>query len=374
MKRYVYADNAATTRLDPEAFEAMRPYLLDEFANASQPYSFSRTAKDALKGARNTIAQCINARPDEIFFTSGGTESDNWAIKGSVGAGQALVASSIEHHAVLNSCRAMERLGHPLFYVPPDRNALVSPAKLNAVMTEQVGLVSVMFANNEVGAIEPVGALGRVAHEYGALFHTDAVQAVGHVKVDVKALDVDLLSASAHKFHGPKGIGFLYVKSGTPMRAYLDGGRQERGLRAGTENIASVVGMATALKNSCKTMQATADLLTTLENALLEGLYAAKLDFLRNAAEVDRLPGVISLSFPDADGEVILHRMDLLGVCVSTGAACDSEYVTVSHVLQAIGVPEEYARGTIRVSLGGNNTIRDVETIVSALRKILCRA
>ena len=372
-KRYIYADNAATTKLDYDAFEAMKPYLLHEFGNASQPYSFSRSAKVALKEARATIAECIHAQPDEIFFTSGGTESDNWAIKACVASGEELITSSVEHHAVLNACSSMERLGHSVFYIVPDHNAVVSPSKLKATLTENTRIVSIMFANNEIGTIEPIQELCHIAHQNGTLFHTDAVQAVGHVKINVKELGVDLLSASAHKFHGPKGIGFLYIKKGTQMLPLLDGGRQENGLRAGTENIASIVGMATALKNSCAVIEATVRSISDLENALLKKLYAMKLDFLHNGSAADRLPGIISLSFPNVNGETLLHRMDLLGICVSTGSACNSGNEEISHVLKAIAVPKEYVKGTIRISLGKDNTIEDVDAIASALYKILVK-
>ena len=254
MKRMIYADNAATTQLDHDAFEAMKPYLLEEFGNASQPYSFARSAKKALKEARETIAQLIGATPEEIFFTSGGTESNNWVIKGSAFSDsqkRATITSSIEHHAILRPCADIERMGYPVAYLPVDATGSVSAQALSEFITNDTRLVSIMMANNEIGSIQDISALSSVAHSHGAVFHTDAVQAVGHVEIDVNTLGVDMLSASAHKFNGPKGIGFLYVRKNTPLAAYASGGSQESNMRAGTENIASIVGMAVALKKMC---------------------------------------------------------------------------------------------------------------------------
>ena len=373
MAKNVYADNAATTKLDTEAFEAMKPWLLDEYGNASQPYSFSRKPKEALKEAREIIAECINAFPEEIFFTSGGTESDNWALKGTMfvyGDNRTLITSQIEHHAILHSAAAIEKMGYPVVYLPADSTCTILPSALEAIISDRTKLVSVMFSNNEVGSIQPIRELATIAHKYGALFHTDAVQAVGHVPIDVNELNIDLLSASAHKFNGPKGIGFLYVKKGTPLNSFNDGGAQEAGLRAGTENIASIIGMAIALKANCENMSRHRDYLLQLESELLSGLKQAGLVFIRNGA-IKHVPGNVSLSFRHADGEMLLHRMDLMGICISTGSACDSKNTQVSHVLKAMHVPEEYAKGTIRISLGKENTIEDIETIVTSIKKIL---
>ena len=369
----IYADNAATTRLAPEALDAMMPYLQDKYGNASQPYSFSRTAKKALKQARETIAACINAEPEEIYFTSGGTESDNWAIKGTMfvyGDQRALVTSQIEHHAILNSAAAVERMGYPVAYLPVDSTGTILPEVLSSFITEQTKLVSVMFSNNEVGTIEPIKELAKIAHKNGALFHTDAVQAVGHVGINVKALDIDLLSASAHKFNGPKGIGFLYIKSGTQLNPFNDGGAQEFGQRAGTENVAAIVGMAEALKKNCAEIAQNSAYLYELEQALISKLRAANLDFIRNGAQ-DHIPGKISLSFRNSSGEMLLHRLDLKGICVSTGSACDSKNTQISHVLQAMNVPKDYAEGTIRISLSKQNTLEEINTIATALTNIL---
>lgn len=369
----IYADNAATTQLSPEALAVMMPYLQNEYGNASQAYSFSRGVKNALKKARITIAACINAHPEEIFFTSGGTESDNWALKGTMfvyGDCRTLITSQIEHHAVLHSAYAIERMGYPVVYLPVDSFGIVRPDTLEKQITSNVKLVSVMLSNNEVGTIEPIKELAAIAHGHGALFHTDAVQAVGHIKIDVKELNVDLLSASAHKFNGPKGVGFLYIKKGTEIKCFNDGGAQEFGYRAGTENIAGIVGMAEALKHHCETVSEDSDYLLALEEFLLFKLTKSSLDYRRNGSK-NHIPGNISLSFRDANGEMLLHRLDLKGICVSTGSACDSKNTQISHVLRAMNIPLEYAEGTIRISLSKDNSFEDVEKIADAIISIL---
>lgn len=376
MKQFIYADNAATTKLDIDAFEAMKPFLLDEYGNASQLYSFARKPKQALKEARAIIAQCINAEPDEIFFTSGGTESDNWAIKGTVFTDyekHAVITSHIEHHAVLRACEDIEKLGYPVAYLPVTNAGVVTEASLNSVITPHTRLVSVMLANNEIGTIEPIKSLCEVAHSNGALFHTDAVQAVGHIHIDVKELGVDMLSASAHKFNGPKGIGFLYIKKGTPISSYLSGGAQELGMRAGTENVASIVGMAVALKNNCDHLDESIRYIARIESRLIDNLTSSGLDFVRNGDSY-HIPGNVSLSFKCTDGEALLHRLDLMGISVSTGAACDTVNTQVSHVLNAIHASPDYAKGTIRISLSKENTLSEIDCIAKAIIKILTKA
>lgn len=373
MKQYVYADNAATTKIDKDAYDAMIPYILEEYGNASQPYAFSRTPKRALQESRETIASCIGASPEEIFFTSGGTESDNWAIKSVVSSSDAknkIVTSMFEHHAVLHSFTTMERNGCQAEYLQPNSNGEVTVEELRRRLKEGTALVSIMFANNEIGSIQPIKELCEYAHSKGVLFHTDAVQAVGHIKIDVKELGIDLLSASAHKFNGMKGCGFLYIRKGCRLIPYMDGGSQEYGHRAGTENIPGIVCMATALKNNCRYLIENQERIKDLERCLLKGLSEEGIEYIRNGGE-NTLPGLISLSFPGADGEAILHRMDLMGICISTGSACNSKDTEISHVLKAIGLVDKLARGTIRISLGKNNTLEDVEKIISALKKIL---
>ena len=373
MKTYVYADNAATTKVDKIAYDAMIPYLLEEYGNASQPYVFARKPKKALQEAREIIASCIGASPEEIFFTSGGTESDNWAIKGTVmfdEGNRTIITSSFEHHAVLRSCETMEKLGHRVMYLQPNREGIVSVDALVNKIEIKTGLVSLMIANNEIGTVQPIKELSIVAHEKGALFHTDAVQAVGHMEIDVKDLGVDLLSASAHKFNGMKGSGFLYVRRGCHLFSYADGGAQELGYRAGTENIAGIVCMAFALKNNYEKLRENKEKILGLETILLNSLAETGIEYVRNGSG-EHLPGLLSLSFPGADGEAILHRMDLMGICISTGSACNSKDTEISHVLKAIKLDEKYASGTIRISLGKYNTEDDVNKIVWGLKKIL---
>ncbi|WP_329886445.1 cysteine desulfurase family protein [Pseudoramibacter faecis] len=369
----IYADNAATTKLCEQAFDAMKPYLLEQYGNASQPYSFSRIAKKALQSARKTIADCIGALPDEIYFTSGGTESDNWAVKSALFmpySKNEVITSEIEHHAILNSCHTVQELGIPVHYLPVDTYGVVRPETLEKTISDKTGFVSVMYGNNEIGTIEPVAELAEISHAHGALFHTDAVQAVGHVPINVHEDGIDLLSSSAHKFNGPKGIGFLYIRKGVHIHSYADGGSQEKGLRAGTENIAAIVGMAEALRLNTDRINESAGKLQSLEIALLSGLHKSNLDFIRNGSEY-LLPGNVSLSFHAADGEMLLHRLDLMGICISTGSACDSVNTQVSHVIQAIHIPEEYAEGTIRITFGSDNTEADALEIANAIIKVL---
>lgn len=351
----------------------MVPWLTDDYGNASQPYSFARSAKKALADARAIIARCINASPDEIYFTSGGTESDNWVIKGSAFMDPqkcVTITSAIEHHAILHSCSAIERLGYPVAYLDATTKGIVTPAVLQSIITDKTRLVSVMYVNNEIGTIQPIKELAEIAHSHGALFHTDAVQAVGHIPVDVQALGIDMLSASAHKFNGPKGVGFLYIRKGIQIGHFADGGAQERGNRAGTENIAGIVGMAVALENACALIDGELDRLAGLRALLIDRLAQEKVNFMVNGGDIV-YPGIISLSFRYSSGEKILHRLDLQGIYVSTGSACDSINTQISHVIKAINVPDDYSKGTIRVSLGRYNTTEDIDAIVIALKKIL---
>lgn len=353
-----------------DAFEAMKPFMLDCYANASQPYSFSRKAKKALKDARKTIADCINCEPEEIIFTSGGTESDNWAIKNFALYEQSphIITSSIEHHAVLNSCESVRDYSD-IKILSVDKYGFVSPNELESVLStlNKCTMVSIMLANNEIGTIQPIKKLAEIAHSYGAVFHTDAVQAVGHISVDVKELDVDMLSASAHKFNGPKGIGFLYCKKGTQIRPFHNGGSQEFGLRAGTENIPAIVGMAVALKNNIKRIEENKAYCLKLGSVLLEKLRNSHVDFVLNGHETTRLPGNVNISLKEKSGEALMHLLDLKGIMVSTGSACDSVNQQVSHVIKSIHVPPEYAKGTLRISFSKDNTTEDAEIIASTL-------
>ena len=369
-KKLVYADNAATTQMSIKAVEAMNTYLRVEYANASQPYTFAREPKKALRQARETIAKCIGAEsPDEIFFTSCGTESDNWVIENSILQHRNIYTSSIEHHAILNSCAFAESLGIKVQYISVDKTGIVLIDELKRNL-QKGGMVSIMFANNEIGTIEPIKDIAVLAHENDCLFHTDAVQAIGHIPINVKDMEIDLLSASAHKFNGPKGVGFFYKRNGVRISPLIYGGSQERGLRAGTENVAAIVAMATALEENVSQINKNIQHIKLLEKQLISMLVESGVRFHRNGAS-DHIPGNISLSFPKTDGEALLHRLDLLGVCISTGSACDSKRTQISHVLKAIGLDETLAKGTIRITLGKNNTEEDVTRIIDALRRIL---
>lgn len=370
MKEYVYADNAATTRLSNKAFESMLPYLQNEYGNASQLYSFAHSSKKALKEARLVIANCIGARPSEIYFTSCGTESDNWVINGAVQQHLPIVTSSIEHHAILRPCESAKLCGCSVSLLPVTKEGIVLSSSVKEVVHSSRGLLSVMYANNEIGTIQPIKELATIAHENGWLLHTDAVQAMGHTRINVRDLGIDMLSASAHKFNGPKGIGFLYIKDGVNWPSLIKGGAQENNKRAGTENVASIVGMATALEENVISICENESHLAHLEEILISNLSRSSITFYRNGAE-NHLKGNVSLSFPNRSGESIMHRLDLKGICVSTGSACDSKDTQISHVLKAIGMEEMLAKGTIRISLGKYNTEKDVMKIVQALIDIL---
>ena len=366
VKHRIYADHAATTPLMPEALGAMLPFMKGDFGNPSSIHSCARKPREAVREARATIAECIGAEPEEIFFTSGGTEADNWAIKGSAGG---LLVSAYEHHAVLNAAAHEARRGRLVAYARPTRDGVIGVRQIADAWQKGIGLVSVMTANNEIGTVNDVGALAAEAHSRGALFHTDAVQAVGHIPIDARKLDVDFLSASAHKFNGPKGIGFLFVRKGLKLASLLDGGQQEDGRRAGTENVAAIVGMAAALKANCARMARVGKRLYGLAERLRGELVAAFPDAVFPGAGAPRqLPGFVSVALPGRSGEGLVHILDLKGIAVSAGAACDSRNTQVSHVLKAIRLPVRLAKGVIRISLGAENTLEDVRRIVDAMR------
>lgn len=373
-QKLVYADHAATTMLLPAALEAMLPFLKTEYGNASTLYLLARKPKKAIASARAAIAKCIGAEPEEIFFTSCGTESDNWALKGTAfrfpGQRKRIITSAIEHHAVLHSCAFLEKMGYDVVYLPVDEKGLVSPESLEKAINEDTVLISIMMANNEIGTLEPIKELSEIAHKRGVLFHTDAVQAVGHIPIAVNELGIDMLSASAHKFNGPKGMGFLYLRKGTPLLNLLDGGAQENGHRGGTENVAGIVGMAEALKFNVENMQKHTEHLQNLQQIFISELNKSGFDYIVNGAE-KRIPGSLSLSFPNRQGEVILHRLDLMGVAVTTGSACNSKETEVSHVLQAIALPERLAMGTVRFTFGFENTEEEVRYIADCVVNIL---
>lgn len=370
----IYADHAATTSLSRAAYSAMLPWLEERFANPSALYSPARESRLAVKAARACIAAAIGAEPSQIIFTGGGSESDNLAIKGVAlvdpDRNRRFVTDAIEHHAILHAFDALKRYGYSTRVLPVDERGIVHPASLSDALAPKTALVSIMLANNEIGTIEPIRALADAAHAAGALFHTDAVQAVGHIPVDVEALGVDMLSASAHKFNGPKGAGFLYVRRGVALEPLIHGGGQEGGLRGGTENVAGIVGMAAALQEHIEHMEAEAEHLRSLQQTLTGALYDMGLDLRINGSD-DRIPGNVSLSFAGADGEMLLHRLDLMGVCVATGSACNSRQTEVSHVIRAIHCPPKYARGTLRISFGPENTPQEALKIAHCIAKIL---
>lgn len=371
----IYADHAATTALSQTAFDAMLPWFQCEYGNPSTLYGLARNPRKAISNAREIIASSIGASPNEIFFTSGGSESNNWAIKGTAfrhAIGAKIITSPIEHHAVLNSCASLERMGYVVSTVPVDQEGVVSAIDLANEISDETAIVSIMLANNEIGTIEPIKKLAEVAHEKGCIFHTDAVQAVAHIPIDVKDMGIDMLSSSAHKFNGPKGIGFLYIRSGTELEPLIDGGSQERGMRAGTENVASIVGMAAALKEHIDNLESEITYLSGLSRQFIEDLRKHELDFVLNGSS-NRIPGSLSVSFRHAEGEMLLHRLDLMGTAVATGSACDSNETVLSHVIRAIKTPGDYASGTIRITLGMDNSVDDVHKIAAQIAKILER-
>lgn len=367
----IYADHAATTPISATALQAMQPYLDTQYGNPSTLYRLARTPRKAIAEARQTIASAIGAKPQEIFFTSGGTESDNWAIKGNafryLGQKKRIITSAIEHHAVLNTCTWLEHLGFDVDYLPVDSKGCVNPDDLLRAISDDTILVSIMMANNEIGTIEPIQELAQIAHSRHIPFHTDAVQAVGHIPIDVNNLGIDFLSASAHKFNGPKGTGFLYCREGYSIETLLHGGGQESGMRSGTENTAGIVGMATALNEHLLSMTAENERLEALRNRLIHGLEGA--DFIINGSK-SHIPGSLSLSFAHVEGEVLLHRLNLMGIAVATGSACNSKDTVLSHVIQAIQVPSQYTNGTIRITLGMDNNEEQVDQIAESLRRI----
>ena len=375
MQSLIYADHAATTALSLSAFEAMKPWLQDKYGNPSTLYRLAIEPRKAIATARETIASAIGALPEEIFFTSGGSESDNWAIKGTAfqhAPCVKIITSCIEHHAVLNSCASLARMGFRITELAVNHEGIVSPDELKEELSSDTVLVTVMLANNEIGTIEPIKELASCAHEKGCVFHTDAVQATGHIPINVNDLGVDMLSASAHKFNGPKGVGFLYIRSGTNLIPLIDGGGQEHGLRSGTENVAGIVGMAVALQEHIEHMDEETAFLQELSQRMVRELKNRNLDFIINGSK-NRIPGSLSISFRGAEGETLLHRLDLMGTAVATGSACNSKDTVLSHVLRSIGISHEYAQGTVRVTFGMDNSTEDVCRIADQIKKVLNR-
>lgn len=373
MNHRIYLDNAATTQMSEAVKQEMEPYLRQDFGNASTAYSYGEEAKIAIEHARKIIAESLEAKPGEIYFTSGGSESDNWAIKCIAGErkgkGKHIITSSIEHHAILNSCAYLEELGYEVTYLNVDENGMVSPEEVRRAIRQDTTLVSVMFGNNEVGTIEPIMQIGRIARENGVLFHTDAVQAYAQVPISVRACPIDLLSASAHKFHGPKGTGFLYIREGIEIPSFIHGGSQESGKRAGTENVPGIVGMGKAAEEAFRNIRYRMRRETTLRNYLIEKVTHEILGVRINGHRTRRLPGNASMSFRDVDGASLLILLDEDGICASGGSACNTGESRISYVIEALGVPEEYAAGTIRMTLCGETTRADIDEAVQSLKR-----
>jgi cysteine desulfurase len=367
----IYADNAATTKISDRVFEQMLPFLREQYGNASGQYSLGTKAKHAIEQARKQVGAAIGAEPSEIIFTSGGSEANSWVLRNVAEIYRDeplhIITSSIEHHSILNSCRALEQIGVEITYLPVDSTGRVSIDVVKAAIKPNTKLVSIMLANNEIGTIQPITEIGQYLHEQGILFHTDAVQAVGHIPVDVRGLRVDFLTASAHKFNGAKGTGFLYKRSGLELSPLVFGGKQERGLRAGTENVAGIVAASYALEESISEMDEIAKRLREMVNATINGVKERVPSVRVYGDTAHRLPGTVNLGFDGVSGESLMHLLDLKGVCVSTGSACASGNDEPSHVLLALGLNEQQARSAIRISYGKYNTPDEVKTLVAAV-------
>ena len=373
---FVYVDNAATTQVDPDVAEKVIPCFTSVFGNASSIHTAGRKAKELLDTAREQVANALGAEPGEIYFTAGGSESDNWAIKGVAHKfakkGKHLITTAIEHHAVLHSMKSLEKEGFEVTYLPVDSEGFVTAEQVEKAIRPDTILVSVMFANNEIGSVEPIAEIGEVCKKHGVLFHTDAVQAVAHVKIDVKAMNIDMLSLSGHKFNAPKGVGALYIRKGITIPNLIDGGQQERGKRAGTENIPAIVGMGYAIEVATRElderMSSVRKMRDRLRDELMRRIPYAKLNTPENS-----LPGTLNISFQYIEGESILLMLDMNGICASSGSACTSGSLDPSHVLLAIGLPHEIAHGSVRMSIDHNNTEEEIDHIIDTLPKIIQR-
>ena len=371
----VYADNAATTQMSRTAIEAMLPYMETIYGNPSSLHSVGQQAAEALQSARERVAKCLNAAPREIYFTSGGSEADNQAILSAARLGERkgkkhIISTAFEHHAVLHTLKKLEKEGFAVELLPVGPTGTVTAQQVKDAIREDTCLVTVMYANNEIGSILPIAEIGRVCREAGVLFHTDAVQAAGHIPIDVKAQSIDMLSLSAHKFHGPKGIGLLYARQGVPLTSLIEGGAQERGKRAGTENIPAIMGMAAALEEACVHIDENAEKVSALRDRLIAGLSNIPHSAL-NGDPVNRLPGNVSFCFEGIEGESLLLLLDAKGICASSGSACTSGSLDPSHVLLAIGRPHEVAHGSLRLSLCEWNSDEDVDRILEAVPEVV---
>jgi cysteine desulfurase len=376
-RKTIYFDHAATTPISSEVLEKMLPYLKGNFGNPSSIYFLGRESKKAIEEAREKVSKAINANPREIFFTGSGTEADNWAIKGvaysNKDKGNHIITTSIEHHAVLHTCRYLESDGFEVTYLPVDENGLISPEDvLNAIRPNTI-LISVMFANNEIGTVQPIKEIGKIAKDKGVIFHTDAVQAVGNIPIDVNELNIDLLSLSAHKLYGPKGVGALYIKKGVKITSFIHGGAQERGRRASTENVAGIVGLGEAIKIATENMEENNKKLLSLRDRTIEEVLK-NIPFTRlNGDRQNRLPGNANFSFEFIEGESLLLMLDMKGIAASSGSACTSGSLDPSHVLLAIGLSHEIAHGSLRITFGKDNTHADIDILLNELPEIVGR-
>jgi cysteine desulfurase len=377
MDKLVYADHAATTYVKKQVLDEMMPYFSDKYGNPSSIYSIGRESKKAVEDAREKVATAINCKSKEVFFTGSGTEADNWAIKGIAFAyrekGNHIITSAIEHHAVLHTCQYLEKEGFEVTYLPVDKDGIVSPEKLKKAITENTILITIMTANNEIGTIQPIKEIGKIAKENNIVFHTDAVQAIGSIPIDVKEWDVDLLSMSAHKFYGPKGVGALYIKQGIKMNSFMQGGAQERGKRPGTENIPGIIGLGKAIELAVNNIDENKEKVTELRDILIREI-SDKIPYSRlNGHPTKRLPGNVNFSFEFIEGESLLLMLDMKGIAASSGSACTSGSLDPSHVLLAIGLPHEIAHGSLRITFGDINTKEDIDYIMEVLPPIVER-
>ena len=376
-KKLIYMDNAATTPVKPEVLDAMLPYFTEKFGNPSSIYSISSENKKAITDAREVIAKTINTTPENIYFTAGGSESDNWALKATADAyaskGKHIITTKIEHHAILHTCEYLETKGFEITYLDVDENGLVKLDELTAAIRPDTILISVMFANNEIGTIEPIAEIGKIAHEHGVLFHTDAVQAYTQVPIDVEAMNIDMMSTSGHKINGPKGIGFLYIRKGVKIKSFIHGGAQERHRRAGTENVTGIIGLAKAAEIATANMKERTAEEIKVRDHLIERIEKEIPYAKLNGDRVKRLPNNVNFSFQFVEGESMLILLDSKGICASSGSACTSGSLDPSHVLLAIGLPHEIAHGSLRLTLSEETTKEDIDYTVDNLKAIVAR-
>lgn len=375
MNKVIYMDNAATTPVKPQVMDAMMPYFCELYGNASSVYRFAGQATKAVDASRETIAEFLGASADEIYFTGGGSESDNWALK-SVAEnyekkGKHIITSKIEHHAILHTCEYLEKKGYEITYLDVDENGVVDLEQLKSSIRPDTILVSIMFANNEIGTIQPVAEIGRIAHEHGVLFHTDAVQAYGHVKIDVEAMNIDMLSASGHKLNGPKGVGILYVRKGVRIGSFIHGGAQEKGKRAGTINTPGIVGFAEATRLAADKLNERKEKETELRDYLIDSILKEIPYTKLNGHRTERLANNINVSFRFIEGESLLLMLDAAGICGSSGSACTSGSLDPSHVLLAIGLPHEIAHGSLRLTISEDNTKEEADVVIDKLKGIV---